>query len=125
MAVRLPEYRRAFGVARRHSASPPQSYSEVRDLYDAAREIRVHVGSSAIKKDCTRVIEALRGVVIYEWSPAVEGDLHGISFFWPAAPAPPRVGSSFSQWVNFPYYCTQLQFTRLTYWGDFLGAWGG
>jgi Clostripain family len=125
MAVRLPQYRRAYAVARRHSASPPQSYSEVRDLYDAAREIRAHVSSSAIRKDCTRVIEALRRVVIYEWSPAVEGDLHGISFYWPAAPAPPRVGSSFSQWVNFPYYCTQLQFTRLTYWSDFLAAWGG
>lgn len=125
MAVRLPRYRRAYAVARRHSASPPQSYSEVRDLYDAAREIRAHVGSSAIKKDCTRLIEALRRVVIYEWSPAIERDLHGISFYWPAAPAPPRMGSSFSQWVNFPYYCTQLQFTRLTYWGDFLAAWGG
>ena len=94
-------------------------------MYDAAREIRARVGSPAIKKDCTRVIKALRGVVTYEWSPAVEGDLHGISFFWPATPAPPHAGSSFSQWVSFLYYCTQLQFTRLTYWGDFLAAWGG
>jgi hypothetical protein len=125
MALGLPRYRHAFAVARRDSASPPQSYPEVRDLYDAAREIRAHVGSAAIKKDCTRVIEALRRVVIYEWSPAAEGDLHGISFYWPATPAPPRAGSSFSQWVNFPYYCTQLQFTRLTYWSDFLAAWGG
>jgi hypothetical protein len=126
MAVGLPRYRHAYVVARRHAASPPQSYSEVRDLYDAAREIKAHVGSPLIRKDCTRVIAALRKVVVYEWSPAVEGDLHGISIFWPAAPAPPRAGSiNFSQWVNFPYYCTQLQFTRLTYWSDFLAAWGG
>ena len=126
MAIRLPRYRHAYAVARRQSASPPQSYPEVRDLYDSAREIRAHVASPAIKNDCTRVIQALRGVVTYEWSPAVEGDLHGIAFYWPAAPAPPGAGSAFfSQWVNFAYYCTQLQFTRLTYWGDFLADWGG
>ncbi len=78
-----------------------------------------------IKSDCTRVIRTLRRVVLYEWHTKAEGDLHGISFFWPATPAPPRAGSSFSQWVNFRYYCSQLTFTRLTYWGDFLAAWGG
>ena len=124
LAYGLPKYHKAYAVARRHAAVPPQSYPEVRDLYDVARELRSHVGSALIKRDCTRVLVSLRKVVLYEWSTPAEGDLHGISIFWPSAPAPPRPGSSFSQWVGFPYYCSQLTFTRMTYWGDFLTAWG-
>jgi hypothetical protein len=122
----LPKYRRAYALARRHAEIPCQvPYQEVRDLYDAAYELKMHVASPLIRKDCTKVMWLIRRVVLYEWSTKAEGDLHGISIFWPAAPAPPHKGSSFSQWVNFPYYCAQLMFTRLTYWGDFLISWGG
>ncbi|HQH22136.1 MAG TPA: hypothetical protein PLJ89_08605, partial [Thermoleophilia bacterium] len=92
--------------------------------YDAAAKLRKHVPSRMIKADCTRVMRAVRRAVTYEWHTRAEGRLHGISFYWPASPAPPRPGSSFSQWVNFRYYGAQLNFTRLTYWGDFLAAWG-
>ena len=125
LGTRLPRYRRALAAARRRAAEPPQTYPEVRDLYDVAREVRSHVKVKAVHGDCDRVISALRKVVRFEWHTKAEGDLHGIAIYWPSAPAPPQPGSSFSQWVNFTYYCSALQFTRLTYWGDFLAAWGG
>ena len=124
LAVALPKYRRAYAVARRHTASPPQTYPEVRDLYDVALELRSHVASPAIKRDCTRVLKAERRVVLWQWHRKIEGPVHGIDIFWPSSPAPPRKGSSFEQWVDFTYYCSDLNFTRLTYWGDFLCAWG-
>ena len=125
LGTRLPRYRKAMAVARRHAAEPPQSYPEVRDLYDVAVQVRAHVKVKAVRTDCDRVIAALRRVMRYEWHTKAEGDLHGVSIFWPSSPAPPARGSSFSQWESFTYYCSQLQFTRLTYWGDFLAAWGG
>jgi len=121
----LPRRSGAMAAARRHAAEPPQTYPEVRDLYDVAVELRSHVRVPAVRHDCTRVITALRRVVLYEWSTRVEGDLHGVAIYWPAAPAPRARGASFSQWESFIYYCSELQFTRLTYWGDFLAAWGG
>jgi len=125
LACDLRDHRATFGLARRHSARLPQAtYPEVRDLLSLAQEIRARSPSATIRRDCNRVITALRRTVLYEWHTKAEGDLHGISIFWPAAPAPPRAGSSFSQWVDFGYYCSQLTFTRLTYWGDFLAAWG-
>jgi hypothetical protein len=124
LAIRLRRWRGAIAAARRHAATPPQTYPEVRDLYDVAVQLRARVPSAAVRKDCNRVIAALRNVVLYEWSTRAEGALHGVAIYWPSAPAPPRVGSSFSQWVSFQYYCDQLNFTRLTYWGDFLAAWG-
>jgi hypothetical protein len=125
LAVRLHQWRGAIAAARRQAATPPQTYPEVRDLYDAAVQLRAHVRAKAVRRDCTRVIAMLRKVVLYEWSTSAEGDLHGVAIYWPSAPAPPRAGSSFSQWVGFSYYCGQLNFTRLTYWGDFLATWGG
>ena len=124
LAIRLPRHHRAYAVARRKAASPPQTYPEVRDLYDVAAELRAHVASPAIKKDCTRVLKAERRVVLWEWHIKAEGAVHGIDIFWPSSPAPPKTGSSFEQWVDFTYYCASLNFTRLTYWGDFLSAWG-
>jgi hypothetical protein len=124
LAIRLPGDRRAAALARRLTASPPQTYPEVRDLYDAALKIRARVPSLVVRNDCTRVIRALHRVVLYEWHVAKEGPVHGIAIYWPSTPAPPRAGSSFSQWVNFGYYQSELQFARLTYWPDFLSAWG-
>ena len=124
LAVRLHGHRHAYAAARRQAASPPQTYPEVRDLHDVALELRSHVASPAIKKDCSRVLKAESRVVLWQWHVKAEGPVHGIDIYWPAAPAPPRKGSSFEQWVDFAYYCSQLNFTRLTYWGDFLSAWG-
>ncbi len=86
--------------------------------------LRSHVASPAIKADCTRVLRAERKVVLWQWHVKAEGPVHGIDIFWPSTPAPPGKGSSFEQWVDFDYYCSELNFTRLTYWGDFLSAWG-
>ena len=124
LADGLHRYRAAYAAARRHAAEPPQTYPEDRDLYDVAAQLRARVSSPTIKADCTRVLKAERSVVLWQWHVKAEGAVHGIDIFWPARPAPPRRGSSFEQWVDFEYYCTQLNFTRLTYWGDFLSAWG-
>jgi hypothetical protein len=111
-------------VARRLAVSPPQTYPEDRDLTDVAYYLRAHVASPIIKSDCTRVLKAERKVVLWQWHVKAEGHVHGIDIFWPSSPAPPKKGSSFSQWVDFAYYSADLNFTRLTYWGDFLSAWG-
>jgi hypothetical protein len=124
LAVGLRRYRAAYVAARRHAAMPPQTYPEDRDLHDVAAQLRARVASPTIKADCTRVLKAERKVVLWQWHVKAEGAVHGIDIFWPATPAPPRRGSSFEQWVDLDYYCTQLNFTRLTYWGDFLNAWG-
>ncbi len=124
LAGGLRRHKAAYVAARRRAAMPPQTYPEVRDLYGAAALLRAHVASPTIKADCTRVLRAERKVVLWQWHVKAEGAVHGIDIFWPATPAPPLRGSSFEQWVDFDYYCTQLNFTRLTYWGDFLSAWG-
>ena len=125
LASTLRGHRAAYAAARRRSARLPQAtYPEVRDLFSVAKQIKARASSKTVRRDCDRVIAALRRTVLYEWHTKAEGDLHGISIFWPAAPAPPRRGASFSQWVDFPYYCSQLTFARLTYWSDFLVAWG-
>ena len=49
LAVGLPKYHRSYVVARRHVVSPPQTYPEVRDLYDVAAELRAHVASPMIR----------------------------------------------------------------------------
>jgi len=125
LAVELPQYRAAFVAARRHAAVPRQTYAENRDLYGAAQALKARVGSSWVKQYCAQVLKAEHKAVLWQWHTKAEGALHGIDIFWPSAPAPPAAGSSFSQWVSFDYYCTQLEFTRMTYWGDFLKAWGG
>jgi hypothetical protein len=110
------------GAPRRDTASPPQGYAEVRDLYDMAAEIKAHVSSKSIRRECDRVMLWSRRCTLYEWSPAAEGAMHGTAIFWPAGPHRSAV---FSQWTNFAYYASELNFTRLTFWADFLEAWGG
>ncbi len=81
----------------------------------ASVELPARVASRTIKDECTRVIKALRAAVLHEWHTKAEGDLHGISVYRPAPPAPPPPGSGVSQWVSFPYYGSQLTFTRLAH----------
>jgi hypothetical protein len=122
LGSRMEKHRAALGAARRDTASPPQSYPEVRDLYDMAAEIRAHVRSRSVRRACDRVIKWTRRCTLYEWSPAKVGAMHGTAIYWPAGP---RRSAVFSQWTNFTYYASELNFTRLTYWADFLETWGG
>ena len=117
----MRKYRAALGAARRATASPPQSYPEVRDLYDMAAEIKAHVASRTVRRECDLVMKWTRRCTLYEWSAAAEGAMNGTAIFWPAGP---RRSAVFSQWTNFAYYGSELNFTRLTYWADFLEAWG-
>jgi len=94
------------------------------DLYDAAYQLSRHVDSPTIQRTCRDVMRAVDLVVLYEWSTRAEGRMHGIGIYWPDAPAPPRPGSNSISWWDFPYYCSQLQFTRMTTWEDFLIYWG-
>jgi len=120
LAVRLPGVRAELGSARQAAASPPQSYPEVRDLVGIAGALKARTSSRAVRRDCDRVLRWSRRCLLYEWSPKAEGAMHGTAIFWPAGPRRPAV---FSQWVSFGYYLSQLTFTRLTYWGDFLTEW--
>ena len=94
----------------------------MRDLYDMAAQIKAHVASATIRRECDRVMKWSRRCTLFEWSPPSEGAMHGTAIFWPAGP---RRSAVFSQWTNFIYYASQLTFTRLTFWADFLEAWGG
>ena len=121
----LPRHRADYEAAYRHIATTVFGDPTNVDLYDAAYQLRRHVDSAPIKATCTAVMEAVERAVLYEWSTAAEGRLHGIGIYWPSAPGPPRPGSSSIAWWDFPYYSAQLIFTRMTTWEDFLIYWGG
>jgi hypothetical protein len=120
----MKKHRRAYAAAHKHVAAAIYGDPTSVDLYDAADQLRRRVHSPSIRRTCRDVMKAVDRVTLYEWSTSAEGRLHGIGIYWPDAPAPPRPGSNSISWWDFPYYCTQLQFTRLTSWEDFLIYWG-
>ncbi len=121
----MRRHRSDYEAAYRRVASAIYGDSTSVDLYDAAHQLRKHVDSAPIKAACTAVMKAVDRAVLYEWSTPAEGRLHGIGIYWPSAPAPPHRGSSSIAWWDFPYYSSQLIFTRMTTWEDFLIYWGG
>jgi hypothetical protein len=121
----LKQHRRGYAAAYKHIATALYGDPTSLDLYDAAARLRRHVDSPSLQRTCEDVMRAVDRVVLYEWSTPAEGRLHGIGIYWPDAPAPPHPGSNSISWWDFPYYCTQLQFTRMTTWEDFLIYWGG
>lgn len=114
------EYQRAYN----HVASAVNGDPTSVDLYDAAVQLRRYVTSPTIRRTCLNLMRAIDDVVLYEWSTTAEGRLHGIAIYWPDSPAPPAAGSNSISWWDFSYYSSQLQFTRLTTWEDFLIYWG-
>jgi hypothetical protein len=121
----MKKHRSEYAAAYRRVAAALYGDPTSVDLYDAAAQLRRSVRSPSIRRTCGHVMRAVDSVVLYEWSTRAEGRLHGVGIYWPGAPAPPRPGSDSISWWDFPYYCTQLQFTRLTTWEDFLIYWGG
>jgi len=121
MKKHRPQYAAAYKRVARALYGDPTSV----DLYDAAAQLRRRVDSPTLQRTCRDVMRAVDRVVLYEWSTPAEGRLHGIGIYWPDPPAPPHPGSSSISWWDFPYYCSQLEFTRLTTWEDFLIYWGG
>ena len=65
----IGKYRAALGAARRGTASPPQSYSEVRDLYDMAAEIKAQVTSRVVRKECDRRDEVVAALHLVRVEP--------------------------------------------------------
>ena len=120
----MKKHRRDYAAAYRRVAAALYGDPTSVDLYDAAAQLRRRVDSPTLQRTCRDVMRAVDGVVLSEWSTRAEGRLHGIGIYWPDAPAPPHPGSNSISWWDFPYYCTQLQFTRLTTWEDFLIYWG-
>ena len=120
----MKKHRGGYAAAHRRVAAALNGDPTSVDLYDAAAQLRRSVDSPTLQRTCRDVMRAIDGVVLYEWSTRAEGRLHGIGIYWPDAPAPPHPGSNSISWWDFPYYCTQLQFTRLTTWEDFLIYWG-
>ena len=121
MKKHRPQYAAAYRRVAKALYGDPTSV----DLYDAAAQLRRRVDSPTLQRTCRDVMRAVDRVVLYEWSTPAEGRLHGIGIYWPDAPAPPHPGSNSISWWDFPYYCSQLEFTRLTTWEDFLIYWGG
>lgn len=121
----MKKHRSEYAAAYRHVASALYGDPTSVDLYDAAAQLRRRVHSPSIQRTCRDVMRAVDRVVLYEWSTRAEGRLHGIGIYWPDAPAPPRPGANSISWWDFTYYSSQLQFTRLTTWEDFLIEWGG
>jgi len=120
----LKKHRAAYGAARRHMQAALYGDPTSVDLYDAAYQLRKRVRSPSIRRTCRDVMLAVDRVTLFEWSTRAEGRLHGMGIYWPDTPAPPRPGSSSISWWDFPYYGSQLEFTRLTTWDDFLVSWG-
>jgi hypothetical protein len=120
----MKKHRGGYAAAYRRVAAALYGDPTSVDLYDAAAQLRRSVDSPTLQRTCRDVMRAIDRVVLYEWSTRAEGRLHGIGIYWPDAPAPPHPGSNSISWWDFPYYCTQLQFTRLTTWEDFLIYWG-
>jgi hypothetical protein len=121
----LKKHRREYTAAYRRVAAAVNGDPTSVDLYDATAQLYRRVDSPTLRHTCRDVMRAVDRVVLYQWSTRAEGRLHGIGIYWPDAPAPPHPGSSSISWWDFPYYCTQLEFTRLTTWEDFLIYWGG
>jgi hypothetical protein len=121
----MKRHRAGYAAARRRMASALYGDPTSVDLYDAAAQIRARVDSPSLRRTCRDVMRAVDRVVLYEWSTRAEGRLHGIGIYWPEAPAPPDPGADPIAWWDFAYYGSQLQFTRLTTWDDFLIDWGG
>ena len=120
----MKKHRSGYAAAYRRIAVALYGDPTSVDLYDAAAQLRRSVDSPTLQGTCRDVMRAVDQVVLSEWSTRAEGRLHGIGIYWPDAPAPPHPGSNSISWWDFPYYCTQLQFTRLTTWEDFLIYWG-
>jgi len=120
----LPRHRAEYVAARRHMATAIGGDPTSVDLYDAAAQLRKRVHSPSLKRTCEAVMKAVRRVALYEWSTRAEGRLHGMGIYWPSTPRPPRPGADSGQWGDFSYYATQLDFTRMTSWEDFLTVWG-
>ncbi|HTX70776.1 MAG TPA: clostripain-related cysteine peptidase [Thermoleophilia bacterium] len=121
----MKKHRRDYLAAYRRVASALYGDPTSVDLYDAAAQLRRSVDSPTLQRTCTDVMRAVHRVVLYEWSTRAEGRLHGIGIYWPDPPAPPDPEADSISWWDFSYYCSQLEFTRLTTWEDFLIDWGG
>jgi hypothetical protein len=94
----LRKHRADFEAAYRHMATTVFGDPTNVDLYDAAYQLKRHVDAEPIQATCTAVTAAVDRAVLYEWSTAAEGRLHGIGIYWPSAPAPPHRGSSSIEW---------------------------
>jgi hypothetical protein len=120
----MKKHRRDYAAAYRRVATALYGDPTSVDLYDAAAQLRRSVDSPSLQRTCGDVMRAVDRVVLYEWSTRAEGRLHGVGIYWPDAPAPPDPAANSISWWDFAYYSSQLQFTRLTTWEDFLIDWG-
>ena len=105
----LGKYRARYEAAHRDTASALYGDPTSKDLFDAAYQLRRHVPWPSLRRTCTDVMKAVNDVVLYEWSTAAEGRLHGIGIYWPDRPAPPDPRADSISWWDFTYYCSQLE----------------
>jgi hypothetical protein len=98
-----------------------------KDLYDAAEEIKAQVNDPTVQVKAQAVMDAVNAVVTHShyvdphgwWG--YEGNIHGITIWWPRNATELDEASS-PQWNDFDYYRNYLEFSEVTRWDDFIDA---
>jgi hypothetical protein len=86
-----------------------------KDLYDMAYEINRLVTDASIKSKSQAVMNAVKGVVLYERHVNAYSDVHGITIY--------HISKATEKDSNYTYYRATLDFAVQTGWDEFLDAY--
>jgi hypothetical protein len=115
----LPTYRAAYDAA--YKVTQGVADPTNKDLYDAAAKIKAKVNDPNIIAKSQAVMDAVNAVTLYEWHHKKYKGAHGVGIFWPRLPADLDEPSSPEN--DFDYYRSNLRFSQLTHWDEFLDAY--
>lgn len=96
------------------------SDTSMRDLYDAAYQIKARVADATIKADCDAVMAAVTADVTFNWTNGTtkEARAHGISIWWPTLSLQYKMNDAkIDDWA---YYTTKIPFGATNAWSPFL-----
>ncbi|MGE5376639.1 MAG: clostripain-related cysteine peptidase [Bacteroidota bacterium] len=104
------KYDQAFTATRSFWQAPMD-----KDLYDMAYEINRNVTDANIKAKSQAVMNAFKGVVLYERHDNAYADAHGITIY--------HISKAGEKDSNYTYYRSTLDFAAQTGWDEFLDAY--